>query len=164
MAIADAGFPAYKLTPLETEVAKASANVRSYDTTVGAAVGFGVGALLGFVGLRKRRLPWRLLTTFTSTTFSSMLFFTNSTHATMNEWGNLDEPGHLAEGQISFMAEFARRMILDQPEALYTNKQLHVFYRQQLRGQVMRILSQEEELEEKKSAEKDTQKKKSSWW
>jgi hypothetical protein len=166
MAIADAGFPAYKLTPIEVEVAKASANVRSYDTVVGAGVGLGVGALLGFVGLRKRRFPLKIFTTLSSTAISSILFFTYSTHATMNEWGNLDEPGHAAAGQVSFMAEFARRMILDQPEALYTNKQLHVFYRQQLRGQVMRVISEEEEREERENELKTgkASKKSSSWW
>lgn len=162
--MADAGFPAYKLTPAEVEVAKSFAEVRAVDTLVGAGAGLVVGGLLGFVGLRKRRLPWKLLTTGLSTTFSSMLFFTYSTHATMSEWGLLDNPGHFGEGQISFMAEFARRMVLDQPETLYTNKQLHVFYRQQLRGEVMRILTAEEEREEREAAGNVEKSKKSGWW
>ena len=163
MAIADAGFPAYKLTPLEIEVAKASADVRRYDTTVGAAVGLGIGALVGFVGLRKRRLPLKFFTTFFSTTLSTTFFFFSSTTVTMDEWGALDSPGRAAEGQISFMAEFARRMLTDKPETVYTNKQLHIFYRQQLRGEVMRILSEEEEREERDESEKQL-KKSSSWW
>lgn len=162
--MADAGFPAYKLTPVEVEVAKACADVRAYDTSIGAAVGLGVGALLGFVGLRKRGLPLKIFTTFTSTTFSSMLFFTTSTQVTMNEWAQLDQPGHAAGGQISFMAEFSRRLILEAPEAQYTNKQLHVFYRQQLRGQVMRIITEAEEREEREQEEKSKRKASGSWW
>jgi hypothetical protein len=165
MAMGEAGFPAYKLTPLEVEVAKASADVRAYDTTVGAVTGVTVGALIGFIGLRKRGTLLKLFTTFTTTTISSTLFFTVSTQATINEWAMLDQPGHAGDGQISFMAEFARRMILETNEAEYNNKQLHVFYRQQLRGQVMRLITEEEEREEREQEEKSQKKKSSSsWW
>lgn len=150
MAIADAGFPKYKLSSLEKSVAKAAVGVRMFDTAVGAVIGMGVGGLVGFVALRKRRLPLKLFTSTSSVMLFSSLFFLQSTEVTMHEWAELDSVGRPAEGEISFMAEFARRLINDSNEARYSNKQMNVFYRQQLRGQVMRILAEGEKEEELK--------------
>jgi hypothetical protein len=75
-------------------------------------------------------------------------FFMSSVTETMLGWNSIDEEGRYAGGQVSFMAEFARRLSQDDTNQItgrYTDKQLKMFYNQQMSGQTMRILREGEE-------------------